>query len=55
MTKTIKFISILAGALVLASCDSNGIDPTDLDAKEDAFKKILTPYCLLYTSPSPRD
>ena len=45
MTKTIKFISILAGgALVLASCDSNDIDPTNLDAKETAFKEIVTPY-----------
>lgn len=45
MNKLIKlFISFVAGAFILASCDQGGIDPTDLDAKESTFKSIITPY-----------
>ena len=45
MKKQIRlFISFVAGALTLVSCDQGNIDPTNLDAKESTFKAIVTPY-----------
>lgn len=44
MKKTIKFIVAASAAFAAISCDNGGLDTTVLDAKEETFKSIMTPY-----------
>ncbi len=44
MKKTIKFIAAASAAFAAISCDNGVLDTTVLDAKEETFKSIMTPY-----------
>ena len=44
MKKTLKFIAAVSAAFAAISCDDDRLDTSVLDAKEETFKSIMTPY-----------